>query len=200
MFKLNLSTPCGFSGEPWGYRCTSSLELVPNRRFSPTNHRWNTLPLRQEWGLLGFFSSILHRYFWQSPSCTGQLHVRVTMSWWVGRPRSEWSQRVLPLVTERADAKHSTCHFCQSGASTQLNSRLCKWREVPIFMKITTEQESLIAANYHSVKSGVKLGSRNVLLSGETATEITCELSVSLYNQNSWKWGIAASPEGLQLV
>lgn len=56
---------------------------------------------------------------------------------------------------------------------------------MPIFMKITTEQESLIAASYHSVKSGVKLGSRNVLLSGETATEITCELSVSLYNQNS---------------
>ena len=57
----------------------------------------------------------------------------------------------------------------------------------PPLQKITIEQESLVAANNHSVKSGVKLGSRNVLLPEEIATEITCKLSISLYNQEFLK-------------
>jgi hypothetical protein len=56
-----------------------------------------------------------------------------------------------------------------------------------VLQKITIEQESLVAANNHSVKSGVKLGSRNVLLPEETATEIMCKLSISLYNQEFLK-------------
>lgn len=58
---------------------------------------------------------------------------------------------------------------------------------MPIFTQIPTEQEALIAANNHSVKSGVKLGSTNELLPEETATEITCKLSVSLFNQEFLK-------------
>lgn len=57
----------------------------------------------------------------------------------------------------------------------------------PLLQKFTIEQEFLIAAKNHSVKSGVKLGSRNVLLPEETATEIMCKLSISLYNQEFLK-------------
>lgn len=142
---------------------------------------------QQEWSLSGLFSSLLWPCFWQNHSNRGRLQAVLQSPGELAGQRVSglWGQSLWSLTWPRLNRQLVTIASPKLRPSRTKGYR--EWREAPIFTKITTEQESLIAANNHSVKSGVKLGSRNVLLPEETATEITCKLSISLYNQGFLK-------------